>query len=42
MAALAKLGLSETLNEDVFLKIEELVCRLYVADSEVKTVAELR
>ena len=42
MAALAKLGLSETLDEVVFLKIEELVCRLYAADSEVKTVAELR
>ena len=42
MAALSKLGCSETLDEDVFLKIEELVCRLYVADSDIITVAELR
>lgn len=42
MEALAKLGCSETLDENVFLKIEELVCRLYMPDSKINTVAELR
>ena len=42
MSALAHLGCSETLDEDVLLKIEEFVCRIYAPKSELKTVSELR
>ena len=42
MLALAKLGSADTLDENVLVKIEELVCRLYAADSGINSVAELR
>ena len=42
ITALSQLGRSESLDDNVFLKIEELVCRIYAPKSNHKTVSELR
>ena len=42
MSALSLLGYSETLEENLLTKIEELVCRVYSPKSDIKTISELR